>query len=274
MFQVPILFLTRIIQAILRQPFMQRLKAKYPRGYAFIRNRFDLNEFWGLPLTILLFLVSVNLAMFSELAEEAVNSSEMKNLDMEVSAWFFNQRRSPLSQAAYYFTQLGTTLGICLSTVLLGLILLWKKRAWYLLPLLAAVLGSGLSSRLSKLHFQRERPLHLAYYDPEATYSFPSGHATSSMALVGILCYFILLEVKNTRARVALCLAGAMYILLMGMSRIYLGVHFFTDVVAGYLLGLLWVLLAVGLLEYAAHKKRPRKRKSARPRQAYRKLKM
>jgi membrane-associated phospholipid phosphatase len=72
-------------------------------------------------------------------------------------------------------------------------------------------------------------------------------------------------KVKDTRARVALCLAVALYILLMGVSRIYLGVHFFTDVVAGYLVGLLWVLLGIGLLEYAAHKRLHRKRKNARP---------
>lgn len=259
----PFLLLTRIVKVILRLPFMQRLKARYPRSYAFIRNRFDPGEFLGLPLTILLVLVAVNLAMFSQLAESIVDSRAMQHLDMEVTAWFFNQRTPFLSQVAFYFTQFGTTTGIAVTTALLGLVLLWKKRVFYLLALLVSVLGSGLSSRFTKLYFIRERPLHIAYYEPESTYSFPSGHATSAMALMGVLCYFIVLEVRNKKARWLLCLAAALYIMLMGFSRIYLGVHFLTDVVAGYLLGIMWVVMAIGLMEYSAQKKRHRKKRPA-----------
>jgi membrane-associated phospholipid phosphatase len=262
-----LLLLTRIIKAILQLPFMQRLKARYPRSFDFIRNRFDPGEFLGLPLTILLFLVWVNLAMFSELAEGIVDSRAMKNVDMEVTAWFFNLRTPFLSQVAYYFTLLGTTMGITVTTAILGLVLLWKKRPYHLLALLVSVLGSGLSSRLTKIYFQRERPLNFAYYLQE-TYSFPSGHATSAMALMGILCYFIFLEVENKQARWALFLASALYTLLMGFSRIYLGVHFLSDIAAGYLLGIMWVLMAIGLMEFAALKKGKEKNQAQATRQA------
>jgi undecaprenyl-diphosphatase len=239
---------------------MLKLKSKYPGIYAFLRNRFDPNEFLGLPLTILLFLVSVNLAMLSELSEHAINSPGVKQVDMEVTAWFFNLRTPFLSLLVYLFTQLGSGYGVLFSTVLLSLLLLWKKRPYYLLPLLVSVLGSALSMRLTKLYFQRERPLNFAYYTPEATYSFPSGHASSAMALMGIGLYFLLLEIKDNRIRWAVFLLGTLYILLMGISRIYLGVHFLTDVVAGFLLGLLWVILAIGLMEYSTLKKLKRKK--------------
>ena len=81
------------------------------------------------------------------------------------------------------------------------------------------------------------------------------------MALVGLLCYFALVEIKGKRTSITLFLLGIGYILLMGISRIYLGVHFLTDVAAGYLLGFLWVLLAIGLMEYVALKKLKPKRK-------------
>jgi membrane-associated phospholipid phosphatase len=258
--QVPILYLTRKVKALLRQPFLQRLKIKYPGVYVFVRNRFNPGEFWGLPLSILLILISVNLALLSELAEHAVNSPGMKSLDMEVSAWFFNLRRPFLSKTSYYFTQLGTNYGVMASTAVMGLLLLWMKRPHYLLALVVSVLGSGLASQLTKLYFQRERPLHFAYYAPEATYSFPSGHATSAMALAGIMGYFIWLEIKNKRVRWALWTLTALYVLAMGGSRIYLGVHFLTDIAAGFLLGLLWVLLAIGLMKYFTLKKRKQQR--------------
>lgn len=239
---------------------MRRLRARYPRSYAFIRQRFDPGVFWGLPLSILLVLVSVNLAMFSELAEEAVNSDDLKHVDMAVTAWFFNQRHPILNQFIYYFTTLGSNYGIAILTTLAGLVLLWKKKAYYVLALAVSVLGSGLSSRLTKLYFQRERPLNFSYYDPESVFSFPSGHATSAMALMGILCYFIFLETKTLRARLLTILAALVYICLMGLSRIYLGMHFLTDIAAGFILGFLWVVLAIGLMEYFAHRRLKQKK--------------
>lgn len=254
MLPIPALFLSQRIKALWRHPAMKRLRGRYPRSYAFIRQRFDPGLFWGLPLSILLVLVSVNLAMFSELAEEAVNSDDMQQVDMAVTAWFFNLRHPILSQATYYFTHLGSNYGITGLTTLLSLLLLWKKKPYYVLALLVSVLGSGLSSRLTKLYFQRERPLNLSYYDPESVFSFPSGHATSAVALMGILCYFVFLEAKTLRTRLLAALAALIYIGLMGLSRIYLGMHFLTDIAAGFILGFLWVILAIGLMEYFAQR--------------------
>jgi membrane-associated phospholipid phosphatase len=260
MFHIPFLFFTRKIKAFLRQPYMQQLRSRYPRVYGFIRNRFHPDEFRGLPLTILVILISVNLFILSELAEHTVNSQGVKNLDMEISAMFFNLRTPLLSLMVYYFTLFGTVYGVAGTTTVVGAVLLWKRRGFYLLALLVAVLGSGLAMQLTKLYFQRERPLNFAYYVPDATYSFPSGHATSAMALMGILGYFIWLEFKDKRVRWALWVLGALYVLSMGFSRIYLGVHFLTDVAAGFLLGLLWVILAIGLMEYFVLQKLRKKR--------------
>jgi len=169
-----------------------------------------------------------------------------------VTAWFFNLRTPFLNKAFYYFTQLGTVYGVTAGTVLTGLVLLWQRRGFHILALLISVLGSSLSMYYSKIYFHRERPLNVAFYTPENSFSFPSGHATSAMALVGLLCYFFLIEVEDKKWRLTLFLLGVSYILLIGLSRIYLGVHFLTDVAAGYLLGLLWVIVAIGLMEYSA----------------------
>jgi membrane-associated phospholipid phosphatase len=258
MWQVPILYLTGKIRSFLRTPFMQRLKIRFPRVYAFVRNRFDSKEFRGLPLTIILFLVSINLAMLSELSEHVVNSPAVQHLDMEVSAWLFNLRTPFLSLLVYYFTLLGNVYGVSLFTILVSLLLLRYRRGFYVLALLISVLGSGWAMQVTKLYFQRERPLQIAYYAPDATYSFPSGHATSAMAVAGILCYIILVEIKDKQLRRILWLFCVLYVLMIGFSRIYLGVHFLTDVAAGYLLGLLWVTLGIGLMEYVAVKNQKR----------------
>ncbi|WP_158267512.1 phosphatase PAP2 family protein [Adhaeribacter arboris] len=233
---------------------MQRLKQKYPWLFAFIRNRFRTGDFFGLPFTILFTLTVINLSMLSEIAENVVNSQKVKNLDIQVSGAFFNLRTPFISLVLYYFTQLGSVYGVTIITLLMSILLLWKQRLYQLLALLISVLGSGISMHFSKLYFHRERPLNLAYYTTESSFSFPSGHSTSAMALVGVLCYIALLEIRSKRIRAFVFITGICYILLIGFSRIYLGVHFLTDVAAGFLLGFLWVLLAIGLMEYSALK--------------------
>jgi len=252
MFKVPFLYLTKVVEAVFKKPFMRHLAGKFPRLFSFLRNRFKPGVFFGLPFTVLVIIIGVNLTMLSELAEHTVNSEQVKLLDTEVTAWFFNLRTPFLNKAFFYFTQIGTVYGVTAVTVLAGLVLLWQRRGFHILALLISVLGSSLSMYYSKIYFHRDRPLNVAYYTPENSFSFPSGHATSAMALVGLLCYFFLIEVENKKMRIALFLLGLSYILLIGLSRIYLGVHFLTDVAAGYLLGLLWVIVAIGLMEYSA----------------------
>lgn len=252
MFKIPFLYLAAKVESVFRSPQMRQFAGKYPGLFKFIRNRFKSGVFFGLPFTILLVLTSINLIMLSELAEHVVNSENMKTLDMEVSGWFFNLRNPVLSKGLYYFTQLGSFYGVTAGTTLAGLYLLIKKRGFQLLALLISVLGSSISMHYSKIYFHRERPLNIAYYTTENSFSFPSGHSTSAMALVGILCYFFLIDIKNRTLSILLFTLGVLYILLIGISRIYLGVHFLTDVAAGYLLGFLWVLVAIGLMEYSA----------------------
>lgn len=261
LYKLPLLYLQRKVKSFFRKPFMQRLRRNAPWLFSFMRERFKPNIFFGLPFTILLVLTSINLAMLSELAEHVVNSTEMKSMDMQVSGWFYNFRTPVLSLVLYYFTQLGSVYGVTAITLLISIILLWKRMIYQVFALLISLLGSSISMYFTKLHFHRERPLNIAYYTSETSFSFPSGHATGVMALVGLLCYFALGEIKGKRTSITLLLLGIGYISLMGISRIYLGVHFLTDVAAGYLLGFLWVLLAIGLMEYVALKKLKPKRK-------------
>ena len=252
MFKIPLLYLTEWVEALFQTPFMRNLKLKYPRFFKFLHARFKTDHFYGLPLTILLFLMGVNMLLLSQLAEQVVNSEATKAMDVQVSSFFFDMRTAELSLFLYAFTHLGNVYGVISMTVLAGIFLFTRRMYQHLVALLISVMGSAITMDVLKTYFSRERPLDVAYYVPENSFSFPSGHAASAMALVGLLAYFCFLEVKHRRAKLLLFLMGLLYVLLIGISRIYLGVHFLTDVVAGFLLGLLWVVLAVGILEYLA----------------------
>jgi undecaprenyl-diphosphatase len=118
-----------------------------------------------------------------------------------------------------------------------------------LLAFAASLIGGSLLAMLLKLHFQRPRPSEFEPIVSADGYSFPSGHATDAMLFFGGLAYVIFTSLEwSLVARltgVALCAAA---ILLIGASRIYLGVHYLSDVVAGYALGLAWVAISTSAI--------------------------
>jgi len=96
-------------------------------------------------------------------------------------------------------------------------------------------------NRLLKGLFVRPRPYFEHPLLIETSYSFPSGHAMESFVLYGMLAYFAVLALETWRARTAVVFGTALLVLLIGLSRMYLGVHYFSDVVAGYAAGGVWL---------------------------------
>lgn len=110
-----------------------------------------------------------------------------------------------------------------------------RRRTWFWL---LAVGGAALLNFLAKHSFMRVRPALWVSMLPEATYSFPSGHAMASMAFAAAA---VCLLWHQTRRRLAALGCAGLFVLLVGMSRVYLGVHYPSDVMAGWLASLAWV---------------------------------
>lgn len=254
MLKIPLLYLSQILSRFFRHPLVRQFGQNYPRLYTFLQNRFSFNHFTGLPLTFILILIWLNLSLLSELAESIVNSPGMKSLDGKISLAFFELRLPWLSFFFYWFSKLASYQGLLITTLLTGIFLIYKRKPYYLLGFLISVLGSGLAVKITKAFFVRERPLDIAYY-PETSFSFPSGHATAGIALEGFICYLLIMEAKRPHMQFFWLAFGLLFNFLMGISRIYLGVHFATDVLAGWLLGFLWLLFGIVIMEFATIKK-------------------
>ena len=130
---------------------------------------------------------------------------------------------------------------------LLGL--LWRRvrgAAWTL-PL--AVLGAGIIIQGVKMEFRRPRPSFFTPLLHETGYSFPSGHSLISIVVYGLLGYFALNLVKSHAGRLAVRVVTASLIIAIGVSRVYVGVHYPTDVLAGWSAGLPWLITCIGLHE-------------------------
>jgi undecaprenyl-diphosphatase len=150
-----------------------------------------------------------------------------------------------LTQLAIFFSFVGdwpflTFLGLTIFGVLLYF--KWKREAviFFITNIGELVLNISL-----KAIYQRTRPEPLFEYALPNSYSFPSGHALGAICFFGILAWTLAANAETARAKGAIYAAAAMLVLSIGLSRIYLGVHFPSDVVAGYLVGLVWTLTVV-----------------------------
>ena len=212
-------------------------------GVAFLRRR------WR---RLLLAFVGVLLPLwaFGELAEDL----------HEGEVFFFD---APLLRLAHalaahgrdeFFVQvsaLGYLQGVVPVDVLLLVVLAWRRQVREGLFAGVAIIGSALLNLGAKQLFTRQRPSLWESIAPESTYSFPSGHAMGSMTLA---CVLVLLA-WNTRWRWPVIVASAVFVALVGLSRIYLGVHYPSDILAGWTAAITWAA-AIYLLVFP-HGRRP-----------------
>jgi membrane-associated phospholipid phosphatase len=234
---------------VLGHPAIVRFAARYPKAYGIILGRFSIKSFSGLPLTMLSVVFVGNLLILTELAEDFQHSTTIQQIDSRVSAAVFQLRSDALDKVIYNFTFLASTIAIVSMVSMFGIFLFLKKQFLTLVGLLIASIGAGITSALGKLYFQRARPSVNAYY-VEPTYSFPSGHSTLTVAFYGFLFYAFILRASGIKGKIPWSIGTMIFLLSMGFSRIYLGVHYFSDVLAGYSLGLLWLLLSIAVIEH------------------------
>jgi membrane-associated phospholipid phosphatase len=145
------------------------------------------------------------------------------------------------------FTDLAGTVGMPLIAVLTLVVLGLRRRSWTPVVLIvAAGLGSLLMTVAGKVLIGRDRPPITDAVPPyEVSASFPSGHTLNAVAILGIIAYLLVLRRRSPWARALIIAAAVVVSLLVAASRVYLGHHWVTDVVAGWLLGAAWLALVI-----------------------------
>lgn len=140
-------------------------------------------------------------------------------------------------------TSLGGIAVLVLATAIVAGMLVLQRRRRSLLLLLAATSGAGLLSLLLKTWYARPRPELVAHLMPEHSPSFPSGHALAASAVYLTLGALVARFVAGTASKLYVLAVALLLSVLVGISRLYLGVHYPTDVVAGWCVGLSWAML-------------------------------
>jgi len=148
-----------------------------------------------------------------------------------------------------FFTFLGTHYFLIPANItLVSYFLFFKQHRWYSIKIPVIAISSVLLMYLLKLIFNRPRPL-LPLLEAAHGLSFPSGHALNSVTFYGLLIYLAWKNISSRPLRIGLTVILLLIILMIGISRIYLKVHYATDVLAGYTVGFMWLVLSLWLLQ-------------------------
>lgn len=193
--------------------------------------------------TALLFLIPV--VTFIKIALETRDHAPLsESLDVRILQAIHTISTPSLDRLLVHATNFGGVAAIIFATLIAAVILfiIHKRRAMAIL--LSGVGGAAIINALLKMSFQRTRPSLWVPIITEKSYSFPSGHAMLSSALA----LSVILILWETRWRWIAVTAGTIYIVIIGFSRLYLGVHYPSDVAAGWLVSFVWLLTVKTIL--------------------------
>lgn len=191
-------------------------------------------------LQILLLLSGVLLPfwVFGRLAEEVLENDGGFSWDEPILLTIHRMEQPQLDTFAVYFTKFGVFWGVFPLSIAVA-VFFFSKRYWYRLTYWLTVLGGSIIiNRTVKLQLHRVRPHLWASPAPESDPGFPSGHAMSSMTFVAAL----IILTWNTRWRWTVVVTGSAFVLLIAWTRLYLGVHYPSDILAGWTVSIAWAV--------------------------------
>lgn len=224
---------------------------------AFVRARLSPEDYLGLHLSVGALVLMLAVFVFAQIAEDVMMAERITRLDVQVSNWF-HANATPLgTRFMLGVTHLHSTTGIL--SLSAALALYWgRRKAWdWVVTLLVSVPVGMLLNMVLKDIFQRARP---AFEHPVLTlgsYSFPSGHAAAATLFYGVVAAWLICRPGSWLGRVAIALLATSMVALVGLSRVYLGAHYPSDVLAAMAASSAW--LAFSLTAAGTWRRRMRK---------------
>jgi membrane-associated phospholipid phosphatase len=183
----------------------------------------------------------------SEVYEAVSEKNGLYGLDQPVLERAIRWRTPLTDQLVTWFTNLGGAVGMTIIAAVLTILMVWRFRSpTPLILMVIAVAGSLTFTHVGKALVGRVRP-PLTYAIPpyEYAFSFPSGHTLNSTVIAGIVAYLVARRLTSRVGRALCVMAAAIWAIAMGLSRVFLGHHWLTDVIFAWLIGLAWLALLI-----------------------------
>lgn len=216
-----------------------------------VRDRVDqwIKPYAALWLTMIIggSLVVTMALLGAEVYSNVVDDEGLASLDIPALEYSQSLRNPETDAFVTGFTNVGGGIGMPVLASVLTAWLTFLSRTWRPIVLVAgAAAVSTTATTVGKRLVGRTRPDHSEAVPPfETSPSFPSGHTLNTTVVIGVLIYIICLQFHLLWVRITAITAGTIFIIAMGLSRVFLGHHWLTDVMAGWFLGLAWVAMVI-----------------------------
>lgn len=196
-------------------------------------------------LVVALALLGVSVWGFAHLAEDYVTNDPIVGADQRLAIWLHEHASGAAVDVFTAISFAGSTVVLAIVTLTAVAVSLGRRKFGDALLLACVFVGVEALNGLLKLVFQRDRPEFADPFVQLDTFSFPSGHASGSIAVYGAIALLAARAVQRWRARVLVGGAVLALVSLIGFSRLVLGVHYFSDVLAGFCSGFAWLMMCV-----------------------------
>jgi len=186
--------------------------------------------------------------LFGAIAQQVVAGAPLTQLDADLANWLHRRVGSPWLELLLAITHVHSTVAISCYAIVAGIVLARQQRWRSVVTVIVTVAGGLVLNVLMKLAFQRQRP---SFDDPLLTldtYSFPSGHVAGSTLFYGLCVAWVYRRTPELRWRLAALAVATVALVLVGLSRMVLGVHYLSDVVAAFAEGVAWLALCLTAL--------------------------
>jgi membrane-associated phospholipid phosphatase len=181
--------------------------------------------------------------IFAAIAEDVATTDYITQVDQRVATALHAAATPLFTRAMLAISWLHAVVPLAIATLALLMFLLWRRQRIWIIALLLALPGGMLVNALMKFAFSRPRP---HFDDPLVvltSYSFPSGHTAGSTLLYGFIAALLISRTRSNGLRVMIAVAALLMIATVASSRIYLGAHFLSDVLAAFFEALAWLVL-------------------------------
>ena len=203
------------------------------------------------PPAALLVALVLALIGYAVLAADVVHGGPFSEVDAEVAEWVVRSMPTWVEWLARPFTWLGGVVGITIVVTAVTVVLLRRGLWREAVVLVVVTLGSQVLVLSAKAGYERERPDVGSAIDLPSSFSFPSGHAATGIAVFGLLGLLASIYARTRAARIAAVVAGFALGAAIGASRVVLNVHYLSDVLAGACLGFAWLVTCILLVRLA-----------------------
>jgi undecaprenyl-diphosphatase len=237
------------VKGVYHDPEVQRLKDKHPRFFYFLKTRLTPDEEFGLHLTIGVLLTLAFVYYFFRIFQDLVGVDPLIQSDLRFINLLLIFRNPSLNHFMLFVSYLGSG-PVIIAGLLATIIFLAALRRWhYVITLLISVIGGEMFVWLISNIVDRPRPALVNALTPQTGYSFPSGHTFVALSFYGLVAYFLFRAVKRWSVKILLIFLAIFVVAAIGLSQIYLGAHWPTDVLGSLAAGAAWLTVLITGLE-------------------------